>query len=156
MLFHSTLFKVCLNSLWKKKFSSVCSFCAVFGFVNIFFVLVSSWNNCAGLILWWPHFKEAIPEHSHCCNIRMLFLRFEEISYAVGYLATLTFPLLYLKSWQEQGTYNTKRKIFPLKYLSKIFPNKRNYWKSKKGPAQAILLLSNFAKFCPIITPCYS
>ena len=43
----------------------------------------------------------------------MLFLRFEEISYAVGYLATLTFPLLYLKSWQEHGTYNTKRKLFP-------------------------------------------
>ena len=41
----------------------------------------------------------------------MLFLRFEEISYAVGYLATLTFPLLYLKPWQEHGTYNTQRKM---------------------------------------------
>ena len=43
--------------------------------------------------------------------MKMLFLRFEEISYAVGYLATLTFPLLYLKPWQEHGTYNTQRKM---------------------------------------------
>ena len=50
----------------------------------------------------------------------MLFLRFEEISYAVGYLATLTFPLLYLKSWQEHGTYNTKRKIFLNNILTSV------------------------------------
>ena len=64
-----------------------------------------------GLVLWWLSFKEVFPEQiCHYCNIRMLFSRFEEISYAVGYLATLTFPLLYLKSWQEDGTYNTKKK----------------------------------------------
>ena len=49
----------------------------------------------------------------------MLFLRFEEISYAVGYLATLTFPLLYLKPWQEHGTYNTERKMV-------LFPSCKN------------------------------
>ena len=53
----------------------------------------------------------------------MLFLRFEEISYAVGYLATLTFPLLYLKSWQEHGTYNTKRKLFPQYFSEDVSSN---------------------------------
>ena len=51
--------------------------------------------------------------------MKMLFLRFEEISYAVGYLATLTFPLLYLKPWQEHGTYNTERKMV-------LFPSCKN------------------------------